>query len=48
MQSSERYLRISGGGKDLATAAGIANIKDEKPLDLPANDIKTPGAINGK
>lgn len=40
---------FSGGGKDLATAAGIANIKEEKPTDRPASPLaKTQGALNGK
>ncbi|XP_012288560.1 protein strawberry notch isoform X2 [Orussus abietinus] len=28
-------IEVPGGGKDLATAAGIANIKDEKPPIIP-------------
>ncbi|KAM0733955.1 Protein strawberry notch [Formica fusca] len=40
-------IEVPGGGKDLATAAGIANIKDEKPTDLPTNSLeKTQGALN--
>ncbi|KMQ97410.1 protein strawberry notch [Lasius niger] len=40
-------IEVPGGGKDLATAAGIANIKDEKPTDLPASPSeKTQGALN--
>lgn len=43
------FANFSGGGKDLATAAAIATVKDEKPLNLPPNpDTKTPGAITGK
>ncbi|XP_032679498.1 protein strawberry notch-like isoform X1 [Odontomachus brunneus] len=39
-------IEVPGGGKDLATAAGIANIKDEKP-DLSASPLaKTQGALN--
>ncbi|XP_014483079.1 PREDICTED: protein strawberry notch-like isoform X2 [Dinoponera quadriceps] len=39
-------IEVPGGGKDLATAAGIANIKDEKP-DLSTNSLtKTQGALN--
>lgn len=38
-----------GGGKDLATAAVIGSIKDEKPVDLPTIPLeKTQGALNGK
>jgi len=41
-------LFLLGGGKDLATAAVIGNIKDEKPADLPPSPLdKTQGALNG-
>ncbi|CAK9823503.1 Protein strawberry notch homolog 1 [Anthophora retusa] len=30
-------MGVPGGGKDLATATGIANIKDEKPVDASSN-----------
>ncbi|XP_024888211.1 uncharacterized protein LOC112465072, partial [Temnothorax curvispinosus] len=40
-------IEVPGGGKDLATAAGIGSIKDEKPVDLPENSLeKTQGALN--
>lgn len=40
-------IEVPGGGKDLATAAGIANIKDEKPIDLLADPLeKAQGALN--
>lgn len=41
-------IEVPGGGKDLATVIGNANIKDEKPLDIPLNpeDSKDSGAIN--
>ncbi|XP_071638840.1 protein strawberry notch-like isoform X2 [Temnothorax longispinosus] len=41
-------IEVPGGGKDLATAAGIGSIKDEKPVDLLENSLeKTQGALNG-
>ncbi|XP_061933922.1 protein strawberry notch [Apis cerana] len=40
-------MGVPGGGKDLATATGIANIKDEKPADAPSNVMaKGQGALN--
>ncbi|XP_076231561.1 protein strawberry notch isoform X2 [Calliopsis andreniformis] len=40
-------MGVPGGGKDLATATGIANIKDEKPGDIPSNAmIKGQGGMN--
>ncbi|XP_015606574.1 protein strawberry notch isoform X2 [Cephus cinctus] len=42
-------IEVPGGGKDLATAAGIANIKDEKPQPDMLDQtplIKGQGAIN--
>lgn len=42
-------MALLGGGKDLATAAVIGSIKDEKPVDLPTNPLeKTQGALNGR
>lgn len=43
------FIRSLGGGKDLATATGIANIKDEKPADAPSNImVKGQGGMNSK
>lgn len=40
---------LLGGGKDLATAAVIGSIKDEKPSDLPEDLLdNTQGALNGR
>ncbi|XP_050595329.1 protein strawberry notch isoform X1 [Bombus affinis] len=40
-------MGVPGGGKDLATATGIANIKDEKPADVPSNAMaKGQGGLN--
>ncbi|XP_011349493.1 protein strawberry notch isoform X3 [Ooceraea biroi] len=41
-------IEVPGGGKDLATAAGIASIKDEKQnMDLPVSPLdKTQGALS--
>ncbi|XP_017763551.1 PREDICTED: protein strawberry notch [Eufriesea mexicana] len=40
-------MGVPGGGKDLATATGIANIKDEKPSDIPPNVMpKGQGGLN--
>ncbi|XP_012223697.1 protein strawberry notch isoform X3 [Linepithema humile] len=41
-------IEVPGGGKDLATAAGIASIKEEKPsTDLPTDSVeKAQGALS--
>ncbi|XP_012140894.1 protein strawberry notch isoform X3 [Megachile rotundata] len=40
-------MGVPGGGKDLATATGIANIKDEKLADAPSNVMtKGQGGMN--
>ncbi|XP_020285283.1 protein strawberry notch isoform X5 [Pseudomyrmex gracilis] len=40
-------IEVPGGGKDLATAAGIGSIKDEKPADLLENPPdKMQGALS--
>lgn len=54
IKNNKKYIYILiqfslGGGKDLATATGIANIKDEKPADAPSNVMaKGQGALNSK
>lgn len=41
-------IEVPGGGKDLATAAGIANIKEEKPAEVPSNATNKGQALNQK
>lgn len=41
----QNYLHVIGGGKDLATAAGIGGIKEEKP-SIPAPLIKGHGGVS--
>ncbi|XP_046831906.1 protein strawberry notch isoform X1 [Vespa crabro] len=41
-------IEVPGGGKDLATAAGIANIKEEKPAEAPSNATNKGQALNQK